>query len=104
MLDKRAFHYFVEDIELKLARPQMAIELDKTSGGYAVTVTAGSFLKDLCLLADRIDAGAVVDTMLVTLLPGEAHVFEISTVAAISAAEIVIGTVLRSANDLVHAN
>jgi beta-mannosidase len=104
MLDKRAFHYFVEDIELKLPRPQMAIELDKTSAGYAVTVTAGSFLKDLCLLADRIDPGAVVDTMLVTLLPGEAHVFEISTVAAVSAADIVIGTVLRSANDLVHEN
>ena len=44
---------------------------------------------------------AVVNSRLVTLLPGESHVFEIKTTKAIVAQDIAIGTVLRSANDLV---
>jgi len=39
--------------------------------------------------------------MLVTLLPGESHVFAVKTGKTIVATEITIGTVLRSANDLV---
>jgi beta-mannosidase len=66
-------------------------------------VTAVSLLKDLCLMADRLDPDAVVDTMLITLLPGETHVFEVETQAAIGVADIVVGRVLRSANDLVSA-
>jgi beta-mannosidase len=104
MLDRRAFHYFVEDIDLKLPKPEMRIEVSKRKGGYAVAVTAVSLLKDLCLMADRLDPDAVVDTMLITLLPGETHVFEVETQAAIGVADIVVGTVLRSANDLVSAS
>jgi beta-mannosidase len=103
MLDRRAFHYFVEDIDLKLPKPEMKIEVSKREGGYAVAVTAVNLLKDLCLMADRLDPDAVVDTMLITLLPGETHVFEVDTQAAIGVADIVVGTVLRSANDLVSA-
>lgn len=104
MLDRRAFHYFVEDVDLKLPAPRAAIELNTTTDGYTVKVTAGTFLKDLCLMADRLDPAAVVDSMLVTLLPGESHVFALRTAKALSASDISIGTVLRSANDLVTAN
>ncbi|MGO7580854.1 hypothetical protein ACC699_40485, partial [Rhizobium ruizarguesonis] len=62
---------------------------------------AQNFLKDLCLMADRLDPDAVFDSMLVTLLPGESHVFAVKTAKAIAADDIVVGTVLRSANDLV---
>jgi beta-mannosidase len=103
MLDRRAFHYFVEDIDLKLPKPEMTIGVSKRQGGYAVTVTAVSLLKDLCLMADRLDPDAVVDTMLITLLPGETHVFEVETQGTIDVADITVGTVLRSANDLVSA-
>ena len=101
MLDRRALHYFVEDIELALPVPRLAVDVTGTEGGYAVKVTAENFLKDVCLMADRLDPDAVVDTMLVTLLPGESHVFAVKTAKVISANDIVVGTVLRSANDLV---
>lgn len=101
MLDRRAFHYFVEDIELALPAPRLSVDVSAIDGGFAVAVTAESFLKDLCLMADRLDPDAVVDTMLVTLLPGESHVFAVKTGKRIVAEDITIGTVLRSANDLV---
>ncbi|QRM48542.1 glycoside hydrolase family 2 protein [Rhizobium sp. BG6] len=101
MLDRRAFHYFVEDLDLKLPPPRATIELSATADGYAVKVTAETLLKDLCLMADRLDPDAVVDSMLVTLLPGESHVFALRTAKALSANDIVVGKVLRSANDLV---
>jgi beta-mannosidase len=101
MLDRRAFHYFVEDIELNLPAPRLMIDVTEIVGGYAVEVTAQNFLKELCLMADRLDPDAVVDSMLVTLLPGDSHVFEIKTTKAIVVQDITIGTVLRSANDLV---
>ncbi|MBW8790184.1 MAG: glycoside hydrolase family 2 protein, partial [Rhizobium leguminosarum] len=100
MLDRRAFYYFVEDIELALLAPRLAVDVIGIEGGYEVKVTAQNFLKDLCLMADRLDPNAVVDTMLVTLLPEESHVFAVKTAKVISVNDIVIGTVLRSANDL----
>ncbi len=101
MLDRRAFHYFVEDIDLKLPAPRASIELTATTDGYAVKVTAETLLKDLCLMADRLDPDGVVDSMLVTLLPRESHIFALRTAKAMSVSDISIGTVLRSANDLV---
>ncbi|MBB3315200.1 beta-mannosidase [Rhizobium sp. BK181] len=104
MLDRRAFHYFAEDIDLKLPAPRASIELSATTDGYAVTITAQTFLKDLCLMADRLDPDAVVDSMLVTLLPGESHTFALHTAKAFSAGDIALGKVLRTANDLVATN
>ncbi|OCJ17536.1 beta-mannosidase [Rhizobium sp. AC44/96] len=101
MLDRRAFHYFVEDIDLKLPKPEFTVSVTKTHEGCDIAVTAVSFLKDLCLMADRLDPDAVVDSMLVTLLPGESHVFRVTTARSLSAADITPGTTLRCANDLV---
>lgn len=100
MLDKRAFHYFVEDIDLKLPKPEMKVLVSATADGVDVTVTAGAFLKDLCLMADRLDPSAVVDSMLITLLPGESHTFSIRTKRTFKAEDITQGVVLRCANDL----
>jgi len=100
MLDKRAFHYFVEDIDLKLPKPEMKVSVSGLADGVDVTVTAGTFLKDLCLMADRLDPAAVVDSMLVTLLPGESHTFSIRTTRTFKAEDITQGVVLRCANDL----
>ncbi|KQV84084.1 glycoside hydrolase family 2 protein [Rhizobium sp. Root1220] len=102
MLDRRAFHYFVEDIELRLPAPRLAVEVSRSADGCDVRVTAESFLKDLCLMADRLDPAAAVDSMLVTLLPGESHVFKVKTAQAISYKDITVGKILRSANDLVQ--
>ncbi len=100
MLDKRAFHYFVEDIDLKLPKPEMKVSVRAVADGVNVTVTAGAFLKDLCLMADRLNPAAVVDSMLITLLPGESHTFSIRTKRTFKAEDITQGVVLRCANDL----
>ncbi len=100
MLDKRAFHYFVEDIDLKLPKPEMKVSIHATADGFDVVVTAGTFLKDLCLMADRLDPAAVVDSMLITLLPGESHTFAIRTGKTFKAQDLTPGVVLRCANDL----
>ncbi|KQV20793.1 beta-mannosidase [Rhizobium sp. Root1203] len=104
MLDRRAFHYFVEDIDLRLPKPRAAIKVTTTADGCEVHITAESFLKDLCLMADRLDPDAVVDSMLVTLLPGESHTFKVRTSKAVSVKDISLGKVLRSANDLLDGH
>ncbi|PKA44327.1 beta-mannosidase [Rhizobium sullae] len=101
MLDKRAFHYFVEDVDLKLPKAQFDVAVTRVADGCEVKVTARSFLKDLCLVVDRLDPAAVVDSMLVTLLPGETHVFTLKTQMVFAAEDIVPGRAFRSANDLV---
>ena len=47
-----------------------------TPEGYRLTVTTQAFLRDLAVLADRLAPDAVVDDMLVTLLPGESATFQ----------------------------
>ncbi len=43
----------------------------------AVRVTAGSVQRDVCLLVDKVDPDATVDDGMVTVLPGETHVFHV---------------------------
>jgi beta-mannosidase len=88
-------------VELKLPKPDIKVEVKPVAGGAEVIVMAKSFLKDLCLLVDRLDPAAVVDSMLITLLPGESHVFRVQTERAIAPTDIMPGVVLRCANDLV---
>jgi beta-mannosidase len=65
-----------------------------------VRVSARTLLRDLCLFADRLAPDAVVDDMLVTLLPGESHTFTVTGWAGDPEA-LMRPPVLRTANDLV---
>ncbi|WP_157489660.1 glycoside hydrolase family 2 protein [Frigoribacterium sp. Leaf44] len=69
--------------------------------GYRVEVTAGSLVRDLALLVDKVDPAATVDEMLVTLLPGETAVFTVASDVAGVGEELVSARVLRTANELV---
>ncbi|MBD8538917.1 glycoside hydrolase family 2 protein [Frigoribacterium sp. CFBP 8751] len=69
--------------------------------GYRVEVTAGSLVRDLALLVDKVDPAATVDEMLVTLLPGETAVFTVASDAVGVGQELVSGRVLRTANELI---
>lgn len=71
-------------------------------GGYRVSVTARSLIRDLTVLADRVAADAVVDEALVTLLPGESTTFIVRTAARFDPALLLAPDVLRSANQLEH--
>lgn len=50
----------------------------KSSNSLRVTVTAHSYVHELCLLSEVIEIGTQVDTQLVSLLPGESHTFEVT--------------------------
>ena len=99
--DDRAWWQFAEDVDAALPEASLEAHVERTARGYRVTVHAVSYLRDLSLLADRLAPDAVVDSMLVTLLPGDTAVFEVTTEAALDTSALTRPDVLRSANQLV---
>ncbi len=98
---ERACWFFAEDRDAHLPEPQSEVHLHQIDGGYRVTVTAQTLLRDLAVLADRLAPDAVVDDMLLTLLPGETAAFTITTTATLTPAQVADPLVLRCANQLV---
>ena len=98
--DTRALWFFAEDKDLAL-RPGLAARAERTGDGYAVHVTAHSLQRDVTLLADKVDPGAVVDDALLTVLAGETATFRVSSTADVDPEAFLRPTVLRSTNQLV---
>ncbi len=92
--------WFADDIDAALPPPLCDVDAAAVADGYAVTVTARTLVKDLALLTDRIDPEAVVDDMLVTLLPGESARLHVRSTRDLAAAAFAAPPVLRCANDL----
>ena len=97
----RAFWFYTEcrDSSIEAANPR--VEVERVSDGYAVTVTADVLVRDLALLVDKVSPDAVVDDMLVTLLPGETHTFYVRLDAEVDASALASPRVVRTANQLV---
>lgn len=101
MHDSTALYWFGEDIALDLPDPNYALAIDQLGDSmWAVTVTAKSLIKDLCIFADRLAPDAEISDMLVTLLPGESRRFTIEGLAELD--EGAIAGALRCANQLVR--
>ncbi len=98
----RAWWHFAEDIDSALPPADLDTTVDVQDGGYRLTITARSMVRDLALLVDRLDPDAEVDHMLVTMLPGDRVQFVVRTQASIDPQELTAPTVLRSANQLMH--
>ncbi|HEY0533561.1 MAG TPA: glycoside hydrolase family 2 TIM barrel-domain containing protein [Actinoplanes sp.] len=96
----RATRLFAEDFDLAYDPAAVTAEAVRTPDGYAITVTASAFARDVTVLADRVAADAVVDDMLVDLLAGESRTFTVRTAAAVDPAAFIVPQVLRSANSL----
>jgi beta-mannosidase len=96
----RALWFFVPDRELKLPPADADRAAAAVDGGYRVTVTARTLLRDVAVLADRVAPDAEVDDMLVTLLPGESVAFAVRTAARLDPDALLGPAVLRTANDL----
>jgi beta-mannosidase len=99
--ERRALWFFAEDRDLALPRAEYDASARAVPGGYEVLVAARTVVRDLALLADKVDADAVVDDMLVTLLPGETTTITVRTAATFAPPSLVAPTVLRCANQLV---
>ncbi len=100
---RRAVHG-TTGVDRLLVRPRWDVAVDAAKSSVSVSVTAHTIVRDLCLFADRVDPGAVVDEQLVSLLPGETHTFTVSTSRvpdAIAWTEVVEfgGAVLRAVGD-----
>lgn len=100
MHDSTAFYYFAEDIGLKLPEPKFALAVDRAGESWKVTVSAETFLKDICLFVDRIDPDAEIDEMLVTLLPGQSHTFVVRSSVELDVKTLSSAPVFRCANQL----
>ncbi|MCG5217862.1 glycosyl hydrolase 2 galactose-binding domain-containing protein [Streptosporangium soli] len=76
----RTLRFFREDrdTDFEAARFE-AVTAQAGAGEVALTVTAGSLVRDIVVQADRVDPDALVDDQVVTLLPGEVHTFRIRT-------------------------
>jgi beta-mannosidase len=98
----RSVRPFVEDVDSRLEPPSLDVRAVPVDGGWEVTVTTDVLVRDLSLLVDRLDPSAVVDDMLVTLLPGETATFFVSLPEGVELeeADFADPRVLRSANDL----
>lgn len=98
--DARGWWYFAEGRDSALPAAAATVAVAPADGGWQVTVTAVSFLRDLTLLPDRLGPAATVDSGLVSLFPGESHVFRVKGVDAVTDAAV-DARVLRTANELV---
>jgi beta-mannosidase len=98
----RGLWFFVEDRDSALPEPHLQASATRTDDGYTVEITALSLVRDLGLLVDKVDPAAVVDDMLVTLLPGETVTWVVASRSALDPAALLGPRVLRSANQLVH--
>jgi beta-mannosidase len=95
-------HTFVEDIESAMDPSPLDARVMPTEDGFAVSVTARSFARDVTLLVDRAAADANVDDALVTLPAGQSTTFRVRTNARDLEQALDRPPVLRTANDLQH--
>ncbi|GAA0691064.1 glycoside hydrolase family 2 protein [Kitasatospora atroaurantiaca] len=95
----RTVAFFAEDVAVDFPPARYEAHADPADGGYRVTVTARTVLRDLALFPDRLDPAASVDDMLVTLLPGESATFHVATGRELDLSALVSPPVLRCVNE-----
>jgi beta-mannosidase len=96
----RSLWFFGEDRDLALDRSPLHATAWRVEGGFRVKVTAEGLVRDLALLVDKVDPEAVVDDMIVTLLPGESVVFDIVSRADVDPSVFTEARMLRTDNSL----
>ncbi|MEJ3748071.1 glycoside hydrolase family 2 protein [Actinomycetes bacterium KLBMP 9797] len=97
--DVHASWFFREDKDIRYPEPEFTTRVAPVAGGYTVTVTAQTILRDLTLFPDRLDPAAYVDDALVTLLPGESVTLTVYSDQSLPAAALTSHPVLRCVAD-----
>ena len=96
----RALWFFVEDKDFEYPQPHLRFSTTSDPEGTRVRVTTDAFVRDLCMLPDRLEADAEAQDMLITLLPGE-HA-DVLIRGLESAGEALEYPTVRHANELVR--
>lgn len=97
----KAFWFFAEFKDSWLEKARLTTEVTPTAHGAKVRVTAHNLVRDLTLQADRIHRGARVDSGLITLEPGQSHMFTVTSEMPLGIDDVLQPFVIVSANDLV---
>lgn len=100
-LHGRTVHFPAEDRESELLGGAYEATTAAVDGGVEISVRAIGTVRDLCVLADKVDPDAVAEQQLLTLLPGESATLRVRTAGPASPQQYLAPTVLISANDLV---
>lgn len=98
--EHRALWFYLEDKDLVMPSPVLKARVEAARDGLDVVLEAESLQRDIAILADRVDPGAVCDDMLFTLLAGESRRVHVTTSGGFDPGELISGPVLRSANQL----
>jgi beta-mannosidase len=99
---ERGLWFFADYKESGLDAGGLTTRAIRVEGGYRVECTATTVVRDLALLVDKVDPEAVVDTMLVDLLPGESVSFSIASDLERDPSVFLAPAVLKTANGLLH--
>ncbi|PZG03881.1 glycoside hydrolase family 2 protein [Nonomuraea aridisoli] len=97
--ETRVVACYAEDPAVAFPPAAWEASAERVDGGYRVTVTAVTVLRELTLFPDRLDPDAEVDDQLVTLLPGESAVFHVTTARDLDPAALTAFPVLRCVNE-----
>jgi beta-mannosidase len=98
---ERGLWFPVEQRDSALTAAELTTTVTAVDGGYDVVVTSASLARDVTLLVDKVDVHAVVDDMMVTLLPGESVTFRVTSDADLTPDQLTSTSVLRTSNQLV---
>ncbi|MGY5765064.1 glycosyl hydrolase 2 galactose-binding domain-containing protein [Brachybacterium sp. DNPG3] len=99
--EERTVEPFAEDVDSALPADALTATARAVDGGVEVHLEATGTVRDVCVLADKVDPDAVAEQQLVTLLAGESATIVIRTSATSDPERFVGEDVLYSANDLV---
>lgn len=78
----------------------LGLRVEPAPSGLRIVVTAQSLVRDLWLASDLVGPRCSVDSGLITLLPGESHVFVLSGIDREEVSDEVIDDAVWSANRL----
>ena len=102
MLEETAYYFFDEDINLALPEPDYSIDVVCGDGDrWAVTLTAKTLLRDVCIFADRLHPDASVDDMITTVEAGSSHIFTLHCPIEVTQDALAKPGVLRCVNQVV---
>ncbi len=91
---QKATWFFAPDKNLNYPEPSIEGRLE----GDQLTLTAGTFIRDLALFVDRLNPEATVSDSLLTLLPGESVTLTLSGLGDIDVDELLKPPVMNCAN------
>lgn len=97
-------HVFVEDKDLALQAAVLRVEVGPWQDGQqSVDITAGEFVRGLCLFPDRLVADAWTDDADIDVIPGEPTRITITSPEPLDPEALGSAPVLRSVNEVVAA-